>query len=428
MVAMSSSSPVLPDFQTLFESAPDLYLVLAPDLTILAVSDAYLRATMTERAAILGRGIFDVFPDNPDDVAATGVGNLRASLGRVVQNRTVDVMAVQKYDIRRPDSEGGGFEERFWSPVNSPVFDASGDLAYIIHRVEDVTEYVRLRQLRLKQEKLNEELQSRAGQMEAEIIQRAQQLQEANKGLRSAQEELIQRNTQLEAVIAELETVNAELDAFAYSVAHDLRAPLRAIDGYSRIVLEDESLAAAQETKDYLARINRNIRTMDRLIDDLLTFSHLGRQPLDLRKIAPEDVVHQALQDLRKEQDGREVELTIGLLPAVEADPTLLKAVYVNLIGNALKYTRPRPVARIEIGTEPNSNPVVYFVHDNGVGFEMQYVDKLFKVFQRLHRPADFEGTGIGLAIVRRIVERHGGRVWAESVVNDGATFYFTLG
>ena len=186
----SQSCPT-PDFQSLFQSAPGLHLVLTPDLNIVAVSDAYLRATMTKRGEILGRGIFDVFPDNPDDPSATGVRNLRTSLQRVIQDKTPDTMAVQKYDIRKPESEGGGFEERFWSPVNSPVFGSDKGLAYIIHRVEDVTEFVRLKQQTLEQEKLTEKLRTHAGQMEAEIFQRAAEVQEANRRLEAANQALL---------------------------------------------------------------------------------------------------------------------------------------------------------------------------------------------------------------------------------------------
>ena len=190
---MKSSSPSgpTPDFQALFQSAPGLFLVLTPDLNIVAVSDAYLRATMTNREEILGRGIFDVFPDNPDDPSATGVRNLRTSLQRVIQDKTPDTMAVQKYDIRKPESEGGGFEERFWSPVNSPVFGSSGEVVYIIHRVEDVTEFVRLKQQTLEQEKLAEKLRTHAGQMEAEIYQGAAEVQEANRRLEAANQALL---------------------------------------------------------------------------------------------------------------------------------------------------------------------------------------------------------------------------------------------
>ncbi|WP_190447635.1 ATP-binding protein [Trichocoleus sp. FACHB-832] len=180
----------MPDFRTLFESVPGLYLVLMPDFTIVAVSDAYLRATMTKREEILGRRMFDVFPDNPDDPSATGVRNLKASLESVLQNRVADTMAVQKYDIRRPESEGGGFEERYWSPINSPIFGENEEIAYIIHRAEDVTEFFRLKQLGIEQHKLTEKLQARTQQMEAEIFLRAQELQDVNRQLRAANEEL----------------------------------------------------------------------------------------------------------------------------------------------------------------------------------------------------------------------------------------------
>ena len=164
-----------PDFKALFESVPGLYLVLAPDFKIVAVSDSYLCATMTRREEILRRGLFEVFPDNPDDSGATGVGNLRASLERVLATRASDTMAVQKYDIRRPETEGGGFEERFWSPVNSPVFGSAAEITCIIHRVEDVTEYVRLREQHREKSKQTESMLIRAEQMEGEIFLRGQQ-------------------------------------------------------------------------------------------------------------------------------------------------------------------------------------------------------------------------------------------------------------
>ncbi|MBD2004529.1 PAS domain-containing protein [Trichocoleus sp. FACHB-40] len=187
---------LMPDFQTLFESIPGFYLVLMPNFTIVAVSDAYLRATMTKREEILGRRMFDVFPDNPDDPSATGVRNLKASLESVLQNRVADTMAVQKYDIRRPESEGGGFEEKYWSLINSPIFGENEEIAYIIHRAEDVTEFVRLKQLEIEQHKLTEELQARTQQMEAEIFLRAQELQDVNKQLRAANEELAKARDQ----------------------------------------------------------------------------------------------------------------------------------------------------------------------------------------------------------------------------------------
>jgi len=188
-----------PDFRSLFESLPSLCLVLAPDLTIVAVSDAYLRATMTQRDDILGRGIFDIFPDNPDDPTATGVRNLHASLQRVLQYKLPDTMAVQKYDIRKPGSEGGGFEERYWSPVNAPVLSPDQEVAYIIHRVEDVTEFVRRRQQDAQQ---TEELRERAGQMESEIFLRAKEVQEANSRLETANREITQSEVRFRSLVA----------------------------------------------------------------------------------------------------------------------------------------------------------------------------------------------------------------------------------
>jgi signal transduction histidine kinase len=417
----------VPDFQALFESAPGLYLVLTPALTIVAVSDAYLKATMTKREEILGRGLFEVFPDNPDDPTATGVRNLRASLDRVLTNRVPDTMAVQKYDIRRPESEGGGFEERYWSPVNSPVLRADGKVAYIIHRVEDVTAFVRLKQAGSEQHRISEELRTRAAEMEAEVLRRAQQIQEVNNQLRAELEARKRLEQEIKQHSVALEAANKELEAFSYSVAHDLRAPLRAIDGFSRILLEEHAPTLTPEAQHYLNVVRKNSQRMGLLIDDLLAFSRLSRQPLNKQPVKPADLVRQSVDELRAEQQGRRVEIAIGDLPACRADPALLKHVWMNLMSNALKYTRKREAAVIEVGSREQAGASVYFVKDNGVGFDMQYADKLFGVFQRLHRPEDYEGTGVGLAIVQRVIHRHGGRVWAEAAVNQGATFYFTV-
>jgi formate hydrogenlyase transcriptional activator len=193
-----------PDFRSLFESVPGLYLVLTPDLAIVAVSDAYLRATMTKREDILGRGIFEIFPDNPDDLAATGVRNLRASLRRVFQGKASDTMAVQKYDIRKPESEGGEFEERYWSSVTAPVLGPDDEVAYIIHRVEDVTDFVRLRQQEVQQQELTDELRARTAQMETEIFLRAREVQEANRLLEIANQELVRSEERFRSLVASI--------------------------------------------------------------------------------------------------------------------------------------------------------------------------------------------------------------------------------
>jgi PAS domain S-box-containing protein len=230
---------------------------------------------------------------------------------------------------------------------------------------------------------------------------------------------------------SELEATNKELEAFSYSVSHDLRAPLRAIDGFSRILMEEYAPHLPEEAGRYLRLVRSNTQAMGHLVDDLLAFARLSRQPLKKQLVAPADLVRQCLDELRSEQEGRGVKITIGALPVCQADPALLKQVWINLLANALKFTREREIAFIEIGSRTDDarpGEPVYFVKDNGTGFDMQYADKLFGVFQRLHRAEDYEGTGVGLAIVQRIIHRHGGRVWADAAVGHGATVYLTLG
>jgi PAS domain S-box-containing protein len=226
-----------------------------------------------------------------------------------------------------------------------------------------------------------------------------------------------------------IQALNKELEAFSYSVSHDLRAPLRAIHGFVRILLEEYGAEIQGEARRYLDLVASNARQMGRLVDDLLQFSRMGRQQLNKQPVSANSLVRRALEQLQPVLEGRLVELTIGELPSVEADASLLQQVFLNLIGNAIKYTKGREPARIEVGalTEPNGD-LVYFVKDNGAGFDMQYAHKLFGVFQRLHRAEEYEGTGVGLALVHRIITKHGGRVWADAAVGNGATFFFTVG
>lgn len=248
---------------------------------------------------------------------------------------------------------------------------------------------------------------------------------------KSAEEEVSRLNSILEQRVAqrtlELEETNKDLEAFIYSISHDLRAPLRNMAGFATIITEDYLTRVPSEVVGYVKRIQAGNEKMLRLVDDLLRFSRLGRKPLDL---APTDLnllLEEALADLSAEMEGREIEWRRKPLPIVECDRGLMRQVFINFLSNAIKYSRPRRPAIISIGSDLRNRERVVYIQDNGVGFDMRYKDKLFGVFQRLHVPSEFEGNGVGLAMVARILHRHGGQAYAEGEVERGATFWFTF-
>lgn len=258
----------------------------------------------------------------------------------------------------------------------------------------------------------------------AELAQQSEQLTRSRQEILNFNDELEQRVLRR---TAELQASNKELETFTYSVAHDMRAPLRHINGFSRILMEDEAPNLTSSGQNLLQRINAGANRMGLLVDDLLKLAGLSRSGLNLQVSELKSMAEEVVADLALDYSGRKIEWKINDLPSVQCDRGLMKQVLHNLLSNAVKYTGARPQAMIEVGHTKESGSSVFFVRDNGVGFDMKHADKLFGVFQRLHPNDHFEGTGVGLAIVERIVQKHGGRVWAEAEPDRGATFYFTL-
>lgn len=285
---------------------------------------------------------------------------------------------------------------------------------YLLERVRRIFEQLEHRQ----NGQLNVEIVVRVGDHEITVSADKQQIFEL---LVATLEETGRANEQLAAL-------NGELETFSYSVSHDLRAPLRHISGFVELLRQDASASLDEAGRGHLARIDKAIGHMAQLIDDLLAFSRMGRTEFLRRKVDLGALVGEVVEEVREASPGRDVLFRKGALPEVAGDRAMLRVVLMNLVSNAVKYTRTRERAEVEIGSVPGRpDEVVVFVRDNGVGFDMQYADRLFGVFQRLHRADEFEGTGIGLAMVRRIIHRHGGRTWGEGEPGRGAAFYFSL-
>jgi signal transduction histidine kinase len=262
-------------------------------------------------------------------------------------------------------------------------------------------------------------------------IGRLQEEERKKEQLMQAEAEIKALNDSLEIKVkertAQLESVNKELESFSYSVAHDLRAPLRIINGFGRMIIKMEEGKISKMSFENLHIIMKNAAQMGQLIDDLLDFSRLGRQSVDLKPVDMNDIVNNVIKEIKTDAENATPEIRIHHLAGAKCDPTLMKQVWTNLISNAVKYSRKRENPIIEIGVSSRNGSTTYFVKDNGAGFDMQFSDKLFAVFQRLHKVTEYEGTGVGLALVHRIITKHHGKIWADAKVDEGATFYFSL-
>ncbi|MDR3491985.1 MAG: ATP-binding protein [Gammaproteobacteria bacterium] len=416
------------DYRSIFLSSPDLYLVVDPHFIILDASDAHLKATMRKREDIIGHDVFEAFPDNPDDATATGSKNFRASLKRVLETRLPDTMAVQKYDIKRPIEEGGGYVERYWSPINSPVLDENNKVKFIVIRVEDVTEYVMLRNLGAEQIRLTEKMRTRAEKIEMEVFVRAQELQEVNQTLLSVNKELLKKEKEQSVLYKKLEKLSQLKTQFCANISHELRTPLTLILGILEKLLADDALIAYQYD---LEVIERNTRFLLRLMNDILDSAKLeaGQLALEYYKLDLAVLVRHVASIFESHAKERQIEFTIEtpVKLIAEIDPDKTQRALMNLISNAFKLIPPN--GKIRCTLLDNETHAVIIVADNGLGIPVDSRDKIFERFYQEKDPEfrQSDGFGLGLAIVKEFVELQGGSVHVEDAPEGGAQFVIYL-
>ena len=394
--------------ENLFQSLPSLFLILAPDLKIVSASDAYLQATRTKRQDLIGRGIFEVFPDNPDDPGTIGASHVRASFERVRQTGASDTMAIQRYDIRRAD---GVFEERYWSPINSPVLGRDGRIEFLIHRVEDVTEFVRQK---AQPASNTTELRARMEQMESAIFHNSQQLQAANQQLHEA-------NVQLQQAKADAEAANRAKSTFLSTMSHEIRTPMNAILGYAQLMLRDPDLGT--DAKANLKIIGRSGEHLLALINDVLDMSKIEAGRTDLNPATfnlsrlLEDLA--AMFRLRAGAKGLRFEMLADgeAVPYVVGDQGKIRQVLINLLGNAVKFTQLGQI-KLNVALEQRNDRLWLSarVEDTGSGIKDEDQRKLFESFSQGRSGLDsLKGTGLGLAISRNYARLMGGDITVTS-------------
>lgn len=297
------------------------------------------------------------------------------------------------------------------------------ELFKITEQVKRQAEHLRL---------AHDELEARVKQRTAELAIVNESLQEEIAERQRAEDNIRKLNSELEQRVqertGELAAANQELETFTYSIAHDLRAPLRQIHGYAQILDSEFVSALPIEAQQYFKRIEQRSQNMEQMVDDLLRLSDVAKQDINYQKVDLGQLIKEVLGELESEMKDRQINWQLGPLPTVSCSPGLMKQVFTNLLSNSIKYTRPRAKAIIEVGQVMHDGKSAIYVRDNGVGFNMEYAGRLFGVFQRFHKAEDFEGTGVGLALAARIIRKHSGRIWAEAQVDKGAAFYFTLG
>jgi len=414
-------------YRHIFEALPGPFLLIAPDpdFTIVGVSDEYLRATLRRRDEVVGRPLFQVFPDNPNTPEANSTVNLSRSLRRVVESHETDFMAVQRYDVPRPD--GDGFEMRYWSPANAPVLGEDGALLCIIHRVDNVTEYMRLTEENARQRSVSEQLGVENVRMEAEIVERSRELDSLNRKLRSANEELSRHARRAR-------DEGQRKDEFLAMLAHELRNPLAAMS--SALQLWGMGRPDERRQQGLLEVCRRQVKNLTRLVDDLLEMSRIDRGAVELQRATVDlrDVVANAMHGARELFERRRLTLATRIAPgdlSAFGDATRLEQALTNVLTNAAKYSEPGGNVELQLAADvPEAGWARIEVIDQGRGIPPDMLDAIFEIFVQVDVSLDRSrgGLGIGLALVRAIVELHGGRVRAESEgIGHGSRFTIDL-
>jgi signal transduction histidine kinase len=429
------------NYKELFRRLPGLFLILTPRFIIADASEAYLNATMTKRNEIVGRGLFEVFPDNPEEVDATGVSNLNQSLAWVLKEKKPDTMAVQKYDVAKPAEEGGEFEVRYWSPINAPLFNSEGEIEFIIHRVEDVTEFVQAQQKREEENKRQAGVRDQLIQMEIDVFQRAQELQESNLRLREverqldfknrelyeANEEMIALNEELVSSNEELRVTNEQLEANTQKLkelldrqielvdtksrmvsiaSHELRTPISVISISAGFIKKYKEKMTSQEIDVKLENINRQVTNISSLLSDILTLGKSESSTLKVlkREMHLPDFFIRLKNDIEgSSRNTHHIVLELDVPNYIKNDDGLMRNIFSNLLSNAIKYSPHSQ--EVVLKAFVNSGFLTTQVTDYGIGIPESQLKDLFTPWFRASNSSGIAGHGLGLSIVKKATE-----------------------
>lgn len=412
------------DYQAIFKNIPSLYMILLPDFTIVEVSAPYAKATLTIREEVLGRNLFDVFPDNPQDIDADGVSNLRASLNFVLRNKVEHVMAVQRYDVRNRD---GKFEKKYWSPMNTPVLNNKGEITLIIHRAVDVTDFIRLQDEKVEKEVLSTQLESQVNQMEIEIIKRSKEIQKLNSQLEQKVTErtnhLKEANETIRKNFEILTTQKKQLEDFCNIISHNLRAPLVNISMLVDLISENTN----EELKEILIeKLNKASHNLSDVFNELVESIQISQDTdIPTKKLQFKDYLQKTIHGLQGQinQTGAIIESEFDNAKTIQYPPKYLYSILHNLISNSLKYNAPNRKPIIRLTTQKTNDSVILSVSDNGLGIDLKKnKHNLFKIRKVFHSHPD--AKGFGLFITKSQIEAMNGQIWVESTPNKGSTFF----